>query len=56
VVKRFTPNPILVIVEVAPKELGLPTEGYYAVDEIHDVKKLTHPLDYQYSAGDLMEY
>lgn len=39
VIKRFTPNPILVIVDVAPKELGLPTEGYYAVDEIHDVKE-----------------
>lgn len=38
VVKRFTPNPILVIVDVAPKELGLPTEGYFAVDEIHDVR------------------
>jgi len=36
VIKRFTPHPVLVIVDVEPKELGLPTEAYYAIDEIHD--------------------
>jgi len=36
-IKRFTPNPVLVIVDAKPKDLGLPTEAYYAVDEIHDV-------------------
>ncbi|KAJ3193872.1 proteasome regulatory particle subunit [Irineochytrium annulatum] len=38
--KRFTPNPILVIIDVKPKDLGLPTEAYFAVEEIHDVGAL----------------
>lgn len=36
VIKRFTPNPVLVIVDVKPKEVGLPTDAYFAVEEIHD--------------------
>lgn len=36
--KRFTPNPILVIIEAEPKELGLPTEAYIEVQEVHDVR------------------
>ncbi|KAJ1821215.1 proteasome regulatory particle subunit, partial [Coemansia sp. RSA 2599] len=34
--KRFTPNPVLVVVDVQPKEIGLPTDAYFAVEEIHD--------------------
>ncbi|KAJ3197225.1 proteasome regulatory particle subunit [Irineochytrium annulatum] len=34
--KRYTPNPILVIIDVKPKDLGLPTEAYFAIEEIHD--------------------
>lgn len=34
--KRFTPNPVLVIIEAEPKELGLPTEAYVEVQEVHD--------------------
>jgi len=37
VIRRFNPNPVLVIVDVNPKELGLPTDGYFAVQEIHNV-------------------
>ncbi|KAJ3092366.1 26S proteasome non-ATPase regulatory subunit 7 [Quaeritorhiza haematococci] len=34
--KRYTPNPVLVIVDVKPKDLGIPTDAYLAVEEIHD--------------------
>lgn len=34
--KRYTPNPLLVIVDVQPKDVGVPTDAYFAVDEIKD--------------------
>ncbi|CAI4226676.1 unnamed protein product [Auanema sp. JU1783] len=34
--KRFTPNPVLVIIEAEPKDIGLPTEAYLEVQEVHD--------------------
>ncbi|KAJ3048380.1 proteasome regulatory particle subunit [Rhizophlyctis rosea] len=34
--KRYTPNPVLVIIDVQPKDLGIPTDAYFAVEEIHD--------------------
>ncbi|KAH0610869.1 uncharacterized protein H6S33_011296 [Morchella sextelata] len=34
--KRYTPNPLLVIIDVEPKELGVPTDAYFAVEEIKD--------------------
>jgi 26S proteasome regulatory subunit N8 len=34
---NYNPNSVLVIIDAEPKELGLPTEAYYAVEEIHDV-------------------
>lgn len=33
-VRRYTPNPVMVIVDVKPKDLGIPTEAYHAVEEI----------------------
>lgn len=36
--KRYTPNPLLVIIDVQPKEVGVPTDAYFAVEEIKDVK------------------
>ena len=35
--KRYHPNPLLVIIDVQPKEVGVPTDAYFAVDEIKDV-------------------
>lgn len=35
--KRYTPNPLLVIIDVQPKESGVPTDAYFAVEEIKDV-------------------
>ena len=28
---------VLVIVDAKPRDLGLPTDAYYAVEEVHDV-------------------
>jgi len=36
--KRYCPNPLLVIVDVQPKEVGVPTDAYFAVEEIKDVR------------------
>jgi len=35
-VSGYNPSSVLVIIDAEPKELGLPTEAYYAVEEIHD--------------------
>lgn len=35
VFKRYTPNPVLVIINVNPKD-EIPTSAYYAVEEVHD--------------------
>ncbi|CAG9535920.1 unnamed protein product [Cercopithifilaria johnstoni] len=34
--KRFTSNPVLVVIQAEPKDLGLPTEAYVEVQEVHD--------------------
>lgn len=39
--KKYTPNPLLVIIDVQPKEVGVPTDAYFAVDEIKDVSEKT---------------
>lgn len=33
---KYCPNSVLVIIDVKPKDLGLPTEAYIAVEEVHD--------------------
>ena len=38
-VKRYAHNSVLVVVDVRPADLGLPTNAYYAVDEIKDVQR-----------------
>lgn len=35
-IKGYNPNAVLVIINAEPPELGLPTEAYYSVEEIHD--------------------
>ncbi|KAI9098300.1 maintenance of mitochondrial structure and function-domain-containing protein [Phlyctochytrium arcticum] len=34
--KRYIPNPVLVIIDVKPRDLSIPTDAYFAVEEIHD--------------------
>ena len=41
--KRYAPNPLLVIIDVQPKEVGVPTDAYFAVEEIKDVSSLRSP-------------
>jgi len=36
VLRRYTSNPALVVVDVKPKEIGLPTSAYVCVEQIHD--------------------
>ncbi|KAI8909759.1 maintenance of mitochondrial structure and function-domain-containing protein [Gorgonomyces haynaldii] len=33
---KYTPHPILVVVNVKPDDLGIPTDAYYAVEQVHD--------------------
>ena len=33
----YVPNPVLVIIDVQPKELGIPTKAYYDVEEVKEV-------------------
>lgn len=40
--KRYTPNPLLVIIDVQPKATGVPTDAYFAVEEIKDVRYTLH--------------
>lgn len=35
-IRRYCPNSVLVIIDAKPKDLGLPTEAYRAVEEVHD--------------------
>ena len=35
-VRRYTSNPVMVIIDVKPKDLGIPTEAYHAVEEIRE--------------------
>lgn len=34
--RGYNPNSVLVIIDAEPPELGLPTEAYYSVEEVHD--------------------
>jgi len=36
VFKRYTPNPVLVVIDVQPKELGIPTKGYVSTEEVQE--------------------
>ncbi|XP_046550530.1 26S proteasome non-ATPase regulatory subunit 7-like [Haliotis rubra] len=35
-VRRYNPNSVLVVIDAKPKDLGLPTEAYVSVEEVHD--------------------
>lgn len=52
--KKYTPNPLLVIVDVQPKDVGVPTDAYFAVEEIKDVSKSNKVYNHGY--GGLMHH
>ncbi|KAJ2160117.1 proteasome regulatory particle subunit [Coemansia sp. RSA 552] len=33
--KRYASNPVLVVIDVQPKAIGVPTDAYFAVEDIH---------------------
>ena len=35
-IRRYFPKPVLVIIDAKTKDLGLPTEAYITVEEVHD--------------------
>lgn len=35
-IRRYCTNSVLVIIDAKPKDLGLPTEAYIAIEEVHD--------------------
>ena len=39
-VRRYASKPVMVIIDVKPKELGIPTEAYYAVEEVIEGQQL----------------
>ena len=36
--KRFVPRPVMVIVDVRPHTVGIPTDAYFGIEEIKDVR------------------
>lgn len=38
--KKFIARPVMVIVDVRPQTVGIPTDAYFAVEEIKDVRHL----------------
>ena len=42
--KRFIPRPVMVIVDVRPQCVGIPTDAYFAVEEIKDVRLPSVPF------------
>ena len=48
VFKRFMPRPVMVIVDVRPQTVGMPTDTYFAVEEIKDVCSLLYFSDPQF--------
>ncbi|KAJ3139781.1 proteasome regulatory particle subunit [Physocladia obscura] len=34
--KRYVPNPVLVIIDVKQSSLGIPTDAYFVIEEVHD--------------------
>ena len=39
---------VLVIIDAKPKDLGLPTDAYVAVEEVHDVSLRVMSLSYRF--------
>lgn len=35
-IRKYCANSVLVIIDAKPKDMGLPTEAYYSIEEVHD--------------------
>ncbi|KAF7632163.1 MPN domain-containing protein [Meloidogyne graminicola] len=53
VIKRFVPNPVLVIIQASQDQmgLGLPTDAYVEVQEVHDVSIVLFIFSYIFQDG-----
>lgn len=51
--KRYIPKPVMVIVDVRPEVVGIPTSAYFAVEEIKDV---CHSLPIECLPSNLTSY
>jgi len=49
--KRFIAKPVMVIVDVQPNTVGIPTDAYFAVEEIKDVSPYHHSISGSFSDG-----
>jgi 26S proteasome regulatory subunit N8 len=38
--KQYNPNPVLVIVDVKPTNISLPTDAYFSVEQVHNVSMI----------------
>lgn len=47
--KRFIPRPVMVIIDVRHNVVGIPTDAYFAVEEIKDVRQSVSTLRECYS-------
>ncbi|KNC74262.1 hypothetical protein SARC_13186, partial [Sphaeroforma arctica JP610] len=36
IIRRFCPNPCLVIIDAQPRQLGLPSDAYFVVQDLHE--------------------
>jgi len=36
-IKQYNPNNVLVIIDAKPRDVGLPTDAYVGIEEVHDV-------------------
>ena len=46
VIRRYTPSPVLVVIDVRPDVVGLPTNAYMALEEIQEVIQKTFLNEY----------
>ena len=49
--ERFIARPVMVIVDVRPQTVGIPTDAYFAVEEIKDVRVSPGPFPFVYCAS-----
>lgn len=55
-IRRYCPNSVLVIIDAKPKDLGLPTEAYKAVEEVHDVSDMSINVNFNFVRKEMMAY
>eukprot|EP01098_Paradermamoeba_levis_P008918 TRINITY_DN3680_c0_g1_i4.p1 TRINITY_DN3680_c0_g1~~TRINITY_DN3680_c0_g1_i4.p1 ORF type:complete len:326 (+),score=118.20 TRINITY_DN3680_c0_g1_i4:135-1112(+) len=52
VIRKYTPNPAFVIIDVQPQELGIPTKAYVTVEELKEDGKTTQ-MEFKHIPSDI---